>query len=44
MTGQITGTWLGASRIPRDLIELLPDASEIEVIADEFAGAVATMT
>lgn len=42
MTGQITGAWLGASQIPRDLIESLPDAPDIERIADAFAEALET--
>ncbi|MGH9908274.1 MAG: ADP-ribosylglycohydrolase family protein, partial [Pyrinomonadaceae bacterium] len=38
MTGQISGAWLGASQISRELIGSLPDASNIERIAEEFAG------
>jgi ADP-ribosylglycohydrolase len=38
MTGQIAGAWLGASRIPREMIELLPNAPEIERFANEFAS------
>jgi ADP-ribosyl-[dinitrogen reductase] hydrolase len=37
MTGQITGAWLGASRISHELIEMLPNAAYIERVADEFA-------
>lgn len=40
MTGQITGAWIGASNIPRNLIESLPRADEIERITDEFAATV----
>jgi ADP-ribosylglycohydrolase len=39
MAGQIAGAWIGASQIPRDMIEPLPNASEIVRIANEFAGA-----
>jgi ADP-ribosyl-[dinitrogen reductase] hydrolase len=38
MTGQIAGAWIGAFRIPRDSISLLPGAAEIERIVDEFAA------
>jgi ADP-ribosyl-[dinitrogen reductase] hydrolase len=38
ITGQIAGAWLGASQIPREMIELLPNAPDIERIADEFAN------
>lgn len=38
MAGQIAGTWIGASQISREMIELLPNASDIERIANEFAG------
>lgn len=37
MTGQIAGAWLGASQVPRELIDMLPDATYIERVADEFA-------
>ena len=40
MTGQIAGAWIGASQIPRDVIELLPDSSHIEKVASEFAGSI----
>ncbi len=40
MTGQIAGAWIGASQISRETIELLPDASDIERIANEFAGTI----
>lgn len=38
MTGQIAGAWIGASQISRDMIQLLPNPSDIEQIADDFAG------
>ncbi|HSS20363.1 MAG TPA: ADP-ribosylglycohydrolase family protein [Pyrinomonadaceae bacterium] len=38
MTGQIAGAWLGVSRIPREIIELLPDSANIERTADKFCG------
>jgi ADP-ribosylglycohydrolase len=44
MTGQIAGAWIGASQISRETIELLPDASDIERIADEFADTAEPMT
>ena len=44
MTGQIAGSWIGASKISRELIALLPNSSNIERIADEFAVTVETMT
>lgn len=40
MTGQIAGAWLGASAIPRSLIESLPQAPEIERLVNEFATTV----
>jgi ADP-ribosyl-[dinitrogen reductase] hydrolase len=40
MTGQIAGAWIGASQIPRDMIQSLPDANDIERIANEFAGTI----
>ena len=40
MTGQITGAWLGASRIPRDLIHSLSNADEIQRTVNEFAATV----
>lgn len=43
MTGQIAGAWLGASQIPRKIIELLPNRPDIERIADEFAKTVASV-
>jgi ADP-ribosylglycohydrolase len=30
MTGQIAGAWIGALQISRDLIQLLPDANDLE--------------
>jgi ADP-ribosylglycohydrolase len=44
MTGQIAGAWIGASQISREQIALLPNSSNIERIADEFADTVETMT
>lgn len=38
MAGQVAGAWIGGSQIPRDMIELLPNARDIVRIADEFAG------
>jgi len=43
MTGQIAGAWIGASQISREMIELLPDARNIERIANEFAVTVETV-
>ena len=40
MTGQIAGTWIGALQISRDMIQLLPDANDIEQIANAFAGVI----
>ena len=40
MTGQIAGAWIGASQISRDMIQLLPDASGIQQIANEFADSI----
>ena len=40
MTGQIAGAWIGVSQISRDMIELLPNASDIEQVANEFAGTI----
>lgn len=36
--GQIAGAWLRASRIPRELIDALPNTTYIEQVADEFAS------
>jgi ADP-ribosylglycohydrolase len=38
LTGQIVGAWLGVSRIPRKLIAMLPDATYVERVTNEFAG------
>lgn len=38
MAGQIAGVWIGGSQISLEMIELLPNASDILRIADEFAG------
>ncbi len=43
MTGQIVGSWIGASQIPRELIELLPEARNIERTATEFAASIGTV-
>ena len=43
MTGQIAGAWIGASQISPEMIELLPDAGNIERIANEFAGNLETV-
>lgn len=40
MTGQIAGAWIGTAQISRDMIQLLPDANDIEQIANEFAGTI----
>lgn len=37
MAGQIAGTWIGASQIPRELIDSLPKASDIEQSVHRFA-------
>ena len=42
MTGQIAGAWIGVSQIPREMIELLPKARDIERVADEFAATLKT--
>jgi ADP-ribosyl-[dinitrogen reductase] hydrolase len=42
MTGQIAGAWIGASQIPRQMIESLTNAGNIERVADAFAGTVET--
>jgi len=42
IAGQIAGTWIGASQISREMIQQLPDTSDIERIADEFASAIET--
>jgi ADP-ribosyl-[dinitrogen reductase] hydrolase len=44
MTGQIAGAWIGASHISREMIESLPDVSNIERICDQFAATVNPMT
>jgi ADP-ribosylglycohydrolase len=41
MTGQIAGAWLGASEIPRQLIDMLPHVTYIERVTDQFARALA---
>jgi ADP-ribosylglycohydrolase len=42
MTGQIAGAWLGVSGIPRGMIEMLPNTTYIERVADEFAMTLKT--
>ncbi|HEX6176131.1 MAG TPA: ADP-ribosylglycohydrolase family protein [Candidatus Binatia bacterium] len=42
MTGQIAGAWLGHSRIPRELIDMLPNANYTERVSDEFARTLGT--
>jgi ADP-ribosylglycohydrolase len=42
MTGQIAGAWLGASQVPRGLIDLLPNANYIEQVSGEFARTLDT--
>ena len=38
MTGQITGAWLSASRVPRKLIDQLPNVTYIERVTSEFCA------
>jgi len=38
MTGQIIGTWIGASQIPERLIHSLPNVNNIERIVSDFAA------
>jgi ADP-ribosylglycohydrolase len=38
MTGQIAGAWLGGSRLPRELIDRLPNITCIERVTNEFAA------
>ena len=40
MTGQLAGTWIGASQISPNMIQLLPNASNIEQAANEFAESI----
>lgn len=40
MTGQIAGGRLGVSRIPRQLIDMLPNAQYIERVTDKFAATI----
>lgn len=42
MTGQIADAWLGLSRIPSELIDMLPNATYIERVTDEFASTLKT--
>jgi ADP-ribosylglycohydrolase len=43
IAGQIAGAWIGASQIPRDIIEMLPDVLEIERIGKAFALTLETV-
>ena len=43
MTGQLLGTWIGASEIPEKLIKSLPNVNDIERIVSDFAGVLATL-
>jgi ADP-ribosylglycohydrolase len=38
MTGQMAGAWLGASQLQRELIDMLPNAKNIERVTGEFAA------
>lgn len=38
ITGQILGTWIGASQIPDRMLKSFPYVNDIERIASEFAG------
>lgn len=40
MTGQVAGTWLGASKLAHDLLKRLPNATQIENTVDAFAATV----
>jgi ADP-ribosylglycohydrolase len=40
ITGQICGAWLGASRIPRQLIDRLPSSTGLDRIASDFSRAI----
>ena len=40
ITGQIAGTWIGASQIPKELINSLPAAPVIEDVCDSFAATI----
>lgn len=44
IAGQIAGAWIGARRIPSELVHSLPDAEDISRIADEFAGTMKGVT
>jgi ADP-ribosylglycohydrolase len=43
MAGQVAGAWLGASQIPRKVIESLPNKPDIGRIAAEFAKTVTSV-
>jgi hypothetical protein len=36
MTGQIVGAWIGSSQVPKDQIQMIPNLSQINLIADEL--------
>jgi ADP-ribosylglycohydrolase len=38
ITGQILGTWIGASQIPERLLNSFPHVSDINRLAKEFAS------
>ena len=40
ITGQIAGVWIGASGIPKEFLDSLPNLSEIERIVEGFAATV----
>ena len=40
MTGQLAGAGIGAAKIPNPMIELSPDKTYIQNIANEFANTV----
>jgi len=42
ISGQISGAWLGLSRVPRELIEKLPHSTYIQRVTDEFARTLET--
>ena len=42
MTGQIAGAWIGAANIPETMIELLPETTYIDQVAQQFADTLTT--
>jgi len=40
ITGQIAGAWIGASQIPKEMINSLPAASDIESVFDRFTETI----